>query len=169
MHQNSLLFLHENTLSDGLALALVSERAKKDGLPVTVVDIAADNAINIVEATFAYSETVDVYYRIDMVARVDKLLRDVTYEPYRMFAVPYAAPACVQWTYIGADKELVRTITYLDMADPYSLASIVAYMLMRKMGIIDFANYLMEHGATPLYDIVRDDAVIGYLSPERTS
>lgn len=169
MRQNSILFLHESTLDDGLALALVCERAKNEGLSVTAVDIAADNAVNIAEATFGLSETVDVYYRTDMTARVDNFLRNVEYEQYRMFSVPYATPPCVQWSYANANPELVRTINYLYMADPYSLPSIVAYMLMRKMGVIDFANYIMEHGSTPLYDIVRDDEAIACLSPERTA
>lgn len=169
MKKTSILFVHENALDDAMALAMIVDKAKKEESSVIEVDLNDWNALNRIETALGEDvEHVMMYYNYSRTARVDEFLRHIDYDKTKLIAVPYATAPCISWTY-KADEELARTIQYFTVADRYSLPCIMAYLLLRKMGITDFAHFLARNGAIHLYDITRDEAVIAYLSPRRTS
>lgn len=157
-----ILFLHNNTLEDGLTYALICDMAKQASAPVTAVDIGADNALNLTEA--ALKETgVTMYFASKISLKVHTLLLDVEYDPNNVLQVPYTSPASVAWTYTP-NPALVMLIYEISEGDAYSLPCVMAYLLMNKLGLIDFGNYLAEH-VTYGYDIARDGNVVDILDP----
>lgn len=157
-----ILFLHNNTLEDGLTYAFICDMAKKASASVTAVDIGADNALNLVEAALQ-EKGVRMYFASKISIRVHTLLLDIDYDVNNVLQVPYTSPVSVARTY-SPDAALVRTIYDLSAKDAYSLPCVMAYLLMNKLGLIDFGNYLAEHAADG-YDIARDANVVDILAP----
>ena len=157
--KKELLLLSDGTFSDAMAYAAICYVSQLDGLSNRVIFVNDKHHDKLREAFSPVTETV-------FFANVKTFIFDL--EPYEMdqcdcrFATIYDVFKTL--------KRCVDTPTHImcDIASDGALylPSTLAYMLFRRLGFIDFANYIAEKLIkNPNWDITRDPDVVDILNP----
>lgn len=157
-----ILFLTDNSFSDAIAYIAVCHYAQKTKTPVTLISVGTPNYIDRLRN--------ELRKETDILFLTNIVVLNTYLEPYMMdqcngcFSSVYDVFAKLKML---DQPNVIAAITNLYGSTELHLPSAVAYILFRRLGLIDFGNYVAQKLIEDIrWDIVRDDYVLDTVYPK---
>ena len=159
--QSQILFLTDGNYQDAVAYSLLCYYARQTKTPITVVFANEPGYHNKIAAVFKCDAMIRFVSRINTSAtyldtyELDQL--DVQFVTIHDLCLAFSLP-----------RDIELAAVELSIVSDFWLPSFIGNILLRRMGFIEFANFVAYKWSTDVnWDIIRDSGVIDTVAPPR--